>query len=634
MLRGIRNASSNWLGKAVLTVVMGLLVISFAIWGIGDIFRGFGRATLAKVGSTEISIEQFRQAYNDRLQQISRRTGRPITPEQARAVGLDQQVVGQLIAEAALDERIRQLGLNLSNTEIARQIMADPTFRGPTGQFDRVRFEQLIRNSGYNEARFTAEQRRLALRRQLAETVTAGPVVPQTAVQTMNRYENERRAIEYVTVTGDQAGEMPAPTPEALRKYYEERKATFRAPEYRKITFLSLTPAELAPWISVSEDDVKRVYEERRSRYVVPERRAIQQIVFANEAEAKAAAERLAGGLTFAQLAAERKLSEKDIDLGLVAKSALVDGAVADAAFSLKEGETSAPVAGRFGTALVHVSKIEPEQARPLAEVAPEIRNEIALDRARTELHDRHDKIEDERASGLRLSEVAQKLGMQAQTIEAIDRSGRTPDGDLRTDLPRVNLLPSAFASQPGVENDPLEVPGGGFVWYEVESVQPSRERDFEEVKSLVEERWRADQAAEAVKARAKELLDKAKAGTPLADIAAQIGGQVQSVGDLTRRRTRGNFPAKAIEDVFRAEKGAVALAEGDKPAEQILFRVTDVSVPPLDPASEDGKRLVEEVRRSMSDDLLSQYIARLQNELGTNINAEAVRQVVGGERN
>src|SRR5499433_3441050 len=150
MLRGLRTASRNWLGKTIMATVMGLLIVSFAIWGIGDIFRGFGRSSLAKIGHTEIGIEQFRQIYNERLQQIGRQIGRPISPDQARALGFDQQLLGSLISEHALDERARQLGLGLSDAEVARRIQEDPTFRGFTGQFDRSRFEQMIRSAGYS----------------------------------------------------------------------------------------------------------------------------------------------------------------------------------------------------------------------------------------------------------------------------------------------------------------------------------------------------------------------------------------------------------------------------------------------------------------------------------------------------
>src|ERR1700756_345435 len=165
MLRGLRKASSNWLGKAVMSVAMGALIVSFGIWGIADIFRGFGQSTVAKVGHTEISLNEFRNIYTDRLQQIGRQFGRPLTPEQARAFGLDRQVLQQTIAEAALDEEARRLGLGQSDDSIRRFIMNDPNFKGPAGNFDPQRFQAMIRNFGYTEQRYVAEQRKVLLRR-------------------------------------------------------------------------------------------------------------------------------------------------------------------------------------------------------------------------------------------------------------------------------------------------------------------------------------------------------------------------------------------------------------------------------------------------------------------------------------
>src|SRR6201999_3247039 len=122
MLRGLRKASSNWLGKTIMTIAMGALIVSFGVWGIADIFRGFGQSTLAKVGSIEISMNEFRQIYTDRIQQIGRQLGRPLTMEQARALGFDRQVLNQTLAEAALDEETRQLGLGQSDAETMRVI--------------------------------------------------------------------------------------------------------------------------------------------------------------------------------------------------------------------------------------------------------------------------------------------------------------------------------------------------------------------------------------------------------------------------------------------------------------------------------------------------------------------------------
>src|SRR5580700_8157243 len=136
MLRGMRKASSNWLGKIIMATVMGVLIISFGIWGIADIFRGFGESTLAKIGRTEISAEQFRQIYTDRLQQIGRQFGRPMSMEQARALGFDRQVLQQTIAEATLDEEARRLGLGQSDEETLKMIFNDANFKGVNGSFD------------------------------------------------------------------------------------------------------------------------------------------------------------------------------------------------------------------------------------------------------------------------------------------------------------------------------------------------------------------------------------------------------------------------------------------------------------------------------------------------------------------
>src|SRR6476660_175878 len=262
MLRGIHKASSTWLGKAVMAAVMGVIAISFAIWGIGDIFRGFGRNAVATIGGTEISIEQFRQFYNERLQQLGRQVGRPITPDEARTRGLDRQLLGQLVAETSLDEQVKQLGLGLSDAEIAQRVTSDPSFRGANGQFDRARFEQLIRQAGFTEGRFIEDQRRSMLRRQLAQSITGDLKIPTTAMAMLNQYRNETRQVEYVVLGPEQAGEIPPPTPEVLNKYFEERNALFREREYRKITSLALAPADLAKPDAVSDADAKVFFEE------------------------------------------------------------------------------------------------------------------------------------------------------------------------------------------------------------------------------------------------------------------------------------------------------------------------------------------------------------------------------------
>ena len=630
MLRGLRNASSNWLGKAVMAAVVGFLVISFAIWGIGDIFRGFGRSTVAKIGRTEITVEQFRTLYNDRLQQYSRQAGRAIGPEQARQLGLDRLVIGQVVSEILLDERARVLGLALSDAEVAKQITADPAFQGLNGQFDRARFEQVIRNAGFTEARFVAEQRRRLLRRELAGTIASGLSAPKALVEAASRYENEQRSVEFVLLDRAQAGEIPPAAPEVLAKYFEERKNFFRAPEYRKLVVVSLIPTEQARWMEISDADIKRAYEERHARYVTPERRHVLQIDFPNAEAASAAAERIAKGASFADIAKELGKNEKDIDLGTVTKAAMIDRTAADAAFALKEGEVSAPVQGRFGTVLVQVLKIEPEQIRSLEQVAGELKQELAIARAKTEVFDVYNKIEDARAEGKLLAETAATLKLEARTIEAVDRSGRDPAG-MPVNLPDAQrLLPLAFTTDVGVERDPLQFQDG-YIWFDVVGITPSRERPLDEVKEQVETRWRDQEIATRLNARATEIVDKLKAGGTLANVATADHLKLEALSGLKRGDASGALSTAAVDAVFRTAKDAVGTAEAREPGEQVVFRVTEIVVPPLDMASEEVKRTVDTLNRGLSEDLLSEYIARLESEVGVTINQSALNQVVSG---
>lgn len=302
MLRGMRKASSNWLGKTVMSVMFGVLIISFGIWGIADIFKGFGQSSLAKIGSTEISTEQFRNLFTDKLQQIGRRFGRPLTMEQARQFGLDRQVLQEVVADATLDETVRRMGLGAADADVVRVISSDSNFKGLDGKFDHDRFVQIIRQAGYTEQRYVAEQRRRILRAQLTGTVVAGLEPPKTQLEALVRFQNEQRSAEYVRLTAAQAGTIDAPSPEALAAYFDERKQLFRAPEYRKIAFLALTPDELAKKIDISDDDAKKVFEQRRERYSTPEKRQVLQIPFPNADEAKAARDRITAGTSFEEI--------------------------------------------------------------------------------------------------------------------------------------------------------------------------------------------------------------------------------------------------------------------------------------------------------------------------------------------
>jgi peptidyl-prolyl cis-trans isomerase D len=626
----MRKASSNWLGKIVMATVMGVLIISFGVWGIADIFKGFGQSTLAKIGRTEISTEQFRQLYTEKLQQIGRQFGRPLTMDQARAFGLDRQVLQQVIAEAALDDNARQLGLGQSDAQTMRMIYSDPNFKGVSGNFDPARFQATIRQVGYTEQRYMADQRRVSLRRQIANTITAGLEPPKTLIDALVRFQNEQRTIDYVKLDPAQAGTIDPPSPEALAGYFDDHKTQFRTPEYRKLSFVMITPDEIGKWATVSDEDTRKTFEERRAKLSTPERRQVSQMVFPSVEEAQAARGRIASGLSFDDLAKERGLNPSDIDLGTIAKSAMIDPAIADAAFSLAPDDVSQPVQGRFGTVLVKVGKIEPGTQATYESAAPSLKREISAERARAQVTSLHDKMEDERGGGASVVEAAQKLGLTAVTIDAVDRSGRAPNGQPVAGIPQgLNVVTQAFSSDVGVDNDPIQF-GGGYVWFDVLGITPSRERGIDEVKDQVAARWRDDQIAGRLRATATEMVQKLNQGGKLADEAARLGLKVDNAAGFKRDATVAGVPTSVIEAAFRSPKDSAAPAPGADGGGWIVFRVTDVTMPPVDLASDDIKKLKETLLRGLSDEQVAEYVTKLESQIGTTINQSALAQVTG----
>jgi peptidyl-prolyl cis-trans isomerase D len=313
-----------------------------------------------------------------------------------------------------------------------------------------------------------------------------------------------------------------------------------------------------------------------------------------------------------------------------VAKSAIVDPAVGDAAFSLKQGEVSAPMQGRFGAVLVTVLAIDPEVTKSLADVTPQLRNDLALERAKPQVQDIHDKIEDDRAGGMTLEQAAAKEKLAMVTYDAVSRNGLDPDGKPVVNLPHgAEVVNAAFASDVGVDNDPIDA-DGGYVWFDVAGITPAHDRALDEVKPQVEQQWRANETASRLRSKANDLLDKLKTGTPFDTLAASNGLKIETANDFNRRGAVPGMSPKTIDAVFHTAKDAFGSGEGNDPTQWIVFRVTGVKTPALDPNSTEGKDLQQTVQRQLGDDVIGQYVARLENDLGTNVNAAVLAQAMG----
>ncbi|MBB4040832.1 peptidyl-prolyl cis-trans isomerase D [Microvirga flocculans] len=630
MLRNMRKAGQTVVGKAIATLFFGALIVSFAIWGIGDIFRATPASAVAEVGGTTITVDQVRAAYTNELQRLGRQFRTVISPEQARAFGLDRQVVDNLVTEAVMAEQAKRMGLSVSNQLVAASIMSNPAFKGSDGQFNRALFDQALRNAGLSEAGFVQEQRAAMTRLHLAEALAGDINVPLVAREALHRYSSERRAASYLMLTPAMAGEVPAPTDEQLQSFFNDRRSVFRAPEYRAVSALALDAAALAKPEAVSDADARQRYEQQKAKYGSPERRTIQQISFPSQAEAEAAAAKIKDGATFDAIATERNVSPQDMELGTFTKAEMLDQAVAEAAFGLAQDSVSAPIAGRFGPVLVRVTQIQPEAVKPFEEVAAELRQEIAVERAQGQIEKIHDEIEDLRAGAKPLADIAKEKGLPLAQVPAVDANGLDKAGTAVALPARDAVVKAAFASDIGVDNEPLRT-ATGYVWYDVTGIEASREKNLDEVREQVVAQWRDDQVAQRLSEKARQLAERLEKGEAIETVAQEAGAPVKTATDLARNAAKDDLAAETVNRIFAVPVGKAGHAASGA-ENRAVFKVTSATVPPLVTTTPQAQNAENQLRSGLGDDLIGEYIAQVRQDLGVTINQQALRRATGSE--
>lgn len=629
MLEAMRKGVGTWVAK----IFIGLLVLSFAVWGIADIFGGYGTQTVATVGKKEISSQTYQTEFNREMRSLSNRLGRPLTLTEARSLGLDSQVLLRLIGDAAMDNQADELGLGVSGKAVIARIRRDPLFKDSSGQFSQQRYYQLLLSNNLSEPEFLERQRRAIVLEQIASPVTAGAYVPKALSDAANTYQNETRKLAYFTLPLAKAGEIAEPNDEKLREFYNTSKSQFRAPEYRAATTVFVSPETIAKDLEISDADISAYFENNKSRYGQPERRAILQIPFPDAASADEAYKKLKDGADFMEIARTRDLTEKDVDLGLVAKTAILDEKAANEIFKLPVDQLSAPITGDLSTVIAKVTKIEPAVVRTLEDESENIRKLLASDAASAKVLDFYDKIEDERAAGLTLTEIAKKLSLKSLEVQAIDRRGRDEDGNDIEDLAKqLSVVRAIFSADVGVETDPEETADKGYIWYDVRKIIPERQKDFAEAKDDILVKWREERERIVLSKKAQELVDKLNGGASLKDVASELELEVKETTRLKRTARVEGIPNAAIQQAFVIKPGSFGSAlTGDNKA-RVLFQVIDAKLPEGTDAVA-AKAISDSLKTSVADDLIVQYVRALRTEFGVEINQNALEEATSGRQ-
>lgn len=626
MLDSLRSAAGTWVAKALLL----LLVLSFAVWGIAGQTGGMGANAVVTAGQTTVSPTEYRLAYDRQLSVLSQRFGARVTREQAQALGVDQQVLAQLVAGAVLDEQARVMNLGVSRDRVATLTAEDPAFQGPGGSFDRRQFELVLRQIGMRPEDYLRNREQVAIRQQIVEAISDGMSVPDTFLRAVALYQGEDRTVEYLVLPQALVQPIEAPTDALLAAYFEENKVRYAAPEYRKIDYVKLEPEDIADTSVITDEQVADDYQKTIAAFTTPERRTIDQIVFVDEDAARIASDRLLGGATFEQMVEADGKSMADVRLGTVEKSRVPDPAIADAAFSLAKDEVSGIVAGAFGPAIVRVTEIIPESVKPLAEVQEQIRRDLALTEANRVLLDVHDRYEDARAAGSTMQEAAASLGLSVTTVEAVSRTGQDPSGGVVSDIPEsAEVLRAAFESEIGVENPPVSIGSEGFVYHEVRSVTPARDRTLDEIRDRVAADWTAAQVSARLAERAAEIEKRIEDGASLDEIAAELSYEKQIKRGVRRGAADPDLGETGVAAVYGVTEGGTGLVPTPSGDGQIVFKVTEV----FEPAGASAESIAPDMRQAFrsgwSDDLLDQMVAELQERYEVTVSQTAIQQAL-----
>ena len=628
MMEALRRGASGWIAK----IFLSLLILSFAVWGVADVFTGYGQRSLARIGTTEISPEEFQQAFQQEINAVSRQVGRRLTPEQARSFGLDTRALSRLIGAAAISTHARDLGLAIPDSDIAAEIRTDPDFKGITGTFDRAAFNELLRQNGISESRYFQERRAAEVREQLTDALLEGTVVPKTPVEIVHRYREELRTISSITLDPEKVAKISDPDEAKLKAYYEQNKASFVAPETRKLNILLLTTQEAKKLVPVSDEEIRASYDRDPARFNEPEKRRIFQLSFPDMAAAEKAAAELAKAPSFEEGAKALGFKESDYDLGVLTRDQVIDPAIAGAAFALEKGKTSAPVAGKFTNAIVRVIDIQPGKQRTFDDVKAQISEQLAIEASGRAIQELHDKVDDERGAGKSLREIADSLKLRFAEVPATDRNGKTPDGKPALDQPEwQTIVRSAFAPGAGIDREAVELQDG-YVWIDLAGTTPERQKPYEEVQAEVKTQWLEAEQKQALATAAQAIVDKVNGGATLESVAAEQGLQVETSKPFKRLGETPALTQSGVRQVFALAKGKAASVETPNGKSRSIVVVTEIT--PAEPATAAQiEQLSAELNRQYQGDALAEYVSALQTRYGVSVNQTVLKRTLGIEQ-
>jgi len=596
-------------------IILGLLIIGLAGFGV-DGFGGSVRS-IGKVGDRDIRVQDYFNALQEEMNAAQAEIGRALSMGEARAFGIDRAALSRLVTVAALENETEQLGISVGDDVVRQELLRLPAFRGFDGAFNRDAYRFALQQEGLSESAFEDQLRIDTARGILQAAVVSGAPAPQSFVDTLHAYIGQQRSFTVLRLDrGDLTEPVPAPTDAQLQAHYEENAGDFTLPEARRFSYAWITPSMIIDTVVVDDSALRELYQTRIDEFVRPERRLVERLIYPSIEEARVAMDLyLDDAVDFAELVAERGLTLEDVDMGDVTEDQL--GAAGPAIFALHGPNVVGPYETSFGPALFRMNAILAAQETPFEEAEPELRSQLAQDRARRVIADQYDDFEDLLAGGATIEELAAETEME---FGEIVMRPDTTDGIAGYEDFR-NAAESAGANDfPQVRT--LE--DGGLFVLRLDEVVPPELEPFDDVVVRVIEGWEAAEIARRLTVRAEEVIAALERG----ESADAMGLASDTVEGITRQGFVQGIPRALIARAFELEEGARDVVEADGAVHVIMLDAIEPPETGTTDAEALRQNLGEQLRQSLAQDLFTYYARRLESEAGIRIDQSAIDAV------
>ena len=545
-------------------LLMGLLIVSFAVWGVRDMFKQTMTSWVVKAGSHEVSAEDYKRQFDRVIREAEQRMGRGITPEEAVAQNVDKRILSSMSDQAAFAELVKRLGIQPDDKLILASLAANPSFTDPlTGKFNDKFYRRVLAENQIRPESLEAELRDQIAVEQFAAGLGGDDKAPRIYSALMATFALEQRGADYI-VLGEHAVAAPAkPTDAQLLAFMKENAAQLKQPEFRTISLVRFSTAAMAKDMPADPAAVQKRFDQEKAGLAQPERRAFIQISLKDPGQAAAAAGRLAKGETPAAVA--KATGGSMIAFPATSRRAIPDTAIANAVFSLQPGQSSGPIRTGFGTALVKLTGVTPAKEASLDAERARIETEVKQEAAQQKVFDQVQKYSDARDGGAPMVKAAEAAGVKVYplgplTAEGVDKASRT-----KIDALTQKMLNDAFSQPQGGETDVQDLGKGEYYAVRVESITPSALPPLEDVRAPLTQRVMMVDLVKRLQAKADELAARLKKGEPIDKVAASAGQQVRHMQGLSRvtANQHQDLGQAFLEKVLSGKPGDTFVAPG-----------------------------------------------------------------------